>query len=305
MIHIPTVFIVGAGASAEYGFPLGGALVKQIVFHMREEGTALRQALARVGVGLRDAEEFGIRLRDSDSDSIDTFLENNSEEFVRIGKAAIACVILLAEEECASRNRLVADPPGDHWLKYVWNTARGGCNAATLAENRLSFVSFNYDRVLETYLDGVIQSTFNLEAVEAAALRAKAFPIVHLHGQVSGVGFGEVEGAFADNHLERLSSGIRVVHDEVPTNGPAFESAFNMIASARRICCLGFGFHPTNIRRLRLHDIMSPDARFHGSTFGMGEAQIRQAQSTLNLQIERTLPHLKCASFLRECVDLT
>ncbi len=304
MIQNPTVFIVGAGASTEYGFPLGGALVKQIVFHMRKEGTALRQGLARVGVSLRDAEEFGIRLQDSDSDSIDTFLENNREEFVRIGKTAIACVILLAEAECARQHRLVADPPADHWLKYVWNIARGGCSVATLPENRLSFVSFNYDRVLETYLDGVIQSTFNLEAAEGSTLRAKAFPIVHLHGQVSGVGFGEIGGAFADN-LDLLASGIRVVHDEVPTNDPAFETAFNMIASARRICCLGFGFHPTNIRRLRLHDIMSPDAQFHGSTFDMGEAQIGQALNALNLQMERIRPHLKCEAFLRECVDLT
>jgi hypothetical protein len=305
MIQIPTVFIVGAGASAEYGFPLGGALVKRIVFNMRKEGTALRQALARVGVSLRDVEEFCIRLQDSDSDSIDVFLENNREEFVRIGKAAIACVILLAEEECARGHRLVADPPADNWLKYVWNIARGGCSVATLAENRLGFISFNYDRVLETYLDGVMRSTFNLEAAEGSALRAKAFPIVHLHGQVSGVSFGEIEGAFADDHLGLLASGIRVVHDEVPTNDPAFESAFNMISSARRICCLGFGFHPTNIRRLRLHDIMSPDARFHGSTFGMGEAQIGQALNALNLQIERIRPHLKCEAFLRECVDLT
>ncbi|MBU0595758.1 SIR2 family protein [Candidatus Bipolaricaulota bacterium] len=305
MITAPTVIIIGAGASFEYGFPLGAKLVKQAVFHTRAPVTALCKALVSSGVSADVAGEFSVRLRDSDSNSIDTFLENNREEYVRIGKAAIALVILLAEADCLTEGRLLAKPPADHWLKYIWNVVREACSVQTLQDNRIGFVTFNYDRVLETYLDGVIQNAFNLEPAAATALREQAFPIVHLHGQVSNVGFGAYPpGALLNEQLQEIASGIRVVHDSVPRDDRAFERAFDMIRSAKLICCLGFGYHPTNVGRLRLKELKAQKAQFCGSAYGMGAAQIQQAENMLGLSINPTSGNLKCEAFLQEHVVL-
>jgi len=305
MITAPTVFIIGAGASSEYGFPLGTELVKQAVFHTRAAATALVKALVSSGVSADDAGEFSVRLRDSDPNSIDTFLENNREEYVRIGKAAIALVILLAEVNCLKHRLLIEKAPEDHWLKYIWNAVREACSAQTLQDNRISFVTFNYDRVLETYLDGVIQNAFNLELAEATVLREQAFPIVHLHGQVSNIGFGAYPpGELLNERLQEIASGIRVVHDSVPRDDPAFEKAFGMIRSAQMICCLGFGYHPTNVMRLRLEELKALTAQFCGSAYGMGAAQIQQAENILSLSINQTSGNLKCEAFLREHVVL-
>jgi hypothetical protein len=305
LIRTPTVFIVGAGASYEYGFPLGEKLVKQIVFHTRAAETPFSKAMVASGIDSTDVLQFSSSLKGADLSSIDAFLENNRAEFVRVGKAAIALVILLAELECAKQGRLIENPPEDNWLKYIWNVARAGCAAQTLLDNRVSFVSFNYDRVLETYLSGVIGSAFNLSSDEAAELRTQAFPVVHLHGQVAGVKFGAGPEAFLNERLDEIAAGIRVVHDAVPVGDSVFEEAQGMIEQAEVICCLGFGYHPTNIKRLRLSRLKKTNARFVGSTFGMGRAEMLQAQAALGLDLTHVpLSGRKCEAFLRENVVL-
>lgn len=305
MIKTPTVFVLGAGASYGYGFPLGERLVKQIGSHTRAAETSFSKAMVASGVDSADVLRFNGNLRGADLSSIDAFLESNRAEFVRVGKAAIALVILLAEVTCVENGRLVENPPEDNWLKYVWNVARAGCDAHTLPDNRVSFITFNYDRVLETYLSGVIRSAFNLTSEEAVALRAKAFPIVHLHGQVSGVEFGAKPEAFLNERLDEIATGIRVVHDAVPVGDSVFEEAQDMIGRAELICCLGFGYHPTNIKRLRLSESKKASARLLGSTFGMGHAEVLQAQAALGLDLTH-VPNsrLKCEAFLRENVVL-
>jgi len=305
LIKTPMVFIIGAGASVGYGFPLGEKLVKQIAFHTRAAETAFSRAMVASGVDSADVLRFHGNLRGADPSSIDTFLENNREEFVRVGKAAIALVILLAEAECANQGNLVENPPKDNWLKYIWNVARAGCSAETLLHNRVSFVTLNYDRVLETYLSGVIRSAFNLNPDEATALRVKVFPVVHLHGQVSGVEFGADPAMFLNERLDEIAAGIRVVHDAVPVGDSVFEEAQGMISRADLICCLGFGYHPTNINRLRLRDTKRASARLLGSTFGMGHAEVLQAQAALGLDLTH-VPNsgLECEAFLRENVAL-
>ncbi len=305
MIQTPTVFITGAGASVEYGLPLGADLVKRVVLLTRQPNSGLRQALAKAGVSIADAEAFSTRLSGSDPSSIDTFLENNTEEFIRIGKAAIALVILLAEGHCLELGRLGPEPPKDHWLKYIWNLALAGCTAATLATNRVSFVTFNYDRALETYLDGVIRNAFGLEGSEARELREQAFPIVHLHGAVSGVEFGADPGELLNGRLEETAEGIKVIHEAIPQDDPAFRRAFELLRGALLVCCLGFGYHPTNVQRLRVKDLMrTPSAKFCGSAYGMGTAEIKQAEGPLRLEIDRLSKGLKCEAFLRERVVL-
>jgi hypothetical protein len=304
MISEPTVFIIGAGASGEYGFPLGQALVKRILVHMAGTNTTIHRAMNLAGLDPRGLELFRDRLRGADAESIDTFLEGNEEPFVRVGKAAIAYAILEAEERCRREGLLIEASPSDHWLRYIWSTLRSGCTASTLDHNRATFISYNYDRVLESYLQQVIANSFNLDSAGAAQLRERAVPIIHLHGQIATAAFGQFDEPSIVVSLAQFASGIRVVHDSVPEGDPAFTSAQTAIRNARRICFLGFGYHPVNIRRLAIHESAPSNTEIYGSAFAMGPAEIKRAKDLVGREIMGMPQTAKCERFLRDAVFL-
>src|SRR5216683_5100509 len=277
MITRPTVFILGAGASAEYGFPLGEALVQRI-----KSGTSpsprgdLRVDLARADFKQSELDEFFRKLRDSDLLSIDAFLEGNQDRFQQIGKAAIAITILRAERDSQTGERWQGtNVPDDHWLRYVWNMMKSGCDSVDrFAQNRVSFVTFNYDRTIEWYFPIVLENALNLGPREARELLARSVPVVHLHGEIAHLEFGYSpgnEGHLAGEQVLQIAAGIRVVHD--PTDEPQFKKAWELFKQASLVCILGFGYHPTNIERLRLKDFVPGGAQIPASTFQMGSAE--------------------------------
>ena len=86
MIVRPTVFILGAGASAPYGFPLGSGLIEKILHSL--QSPEMRPLLLRqLDFSHDQISTFGQELRDSPLNSIDAFLDNR-EEFREIGKTA-------------------------------------------------------------------------------------------------------------------------------------------------------------------------------------------------------------------------
>jgi hypothetical protein len=304
MIEQPTVFIIGAGASAEYGFPLGQGLVARILALMSQPNTPLLRAINLAGLDPRGTSLFHDQLLGSDADSIDTFLEGNDEAFVQIGKAAIAYVILEAESRCVRERLLIESAPDDHWLRYVWNSMRAGSSATTLASNRVTFVTFNYDRAIEAYFQRVISSSFQLPASEAESLRASALPIIHLHGEIAEAAFGYFEEGATVGSLTRYAAGIRVVHDSVLDGDKAFEATRLALKEAKRICFLGFGYHPVNIRRLDVDQHAGRDAHIFGSTYRMGRAEIDRARRLLHRTLQGVNSAYKCEQFLREEVLL-
>ena len=63
-----------------------------------------------------------------------------------IGKAAIAAVLIRCEK-LANLQRPVGDDPDD-WISRVWSSLQK-TGKDDFGENKLSIVSFNYDRSLE------------------------------------------------------------------------------------------------------------------------------------------------------------
>src|SRR5437867_12491061 len=89
-----------------------------------------------------DVLDFAKKLQQSGARSIDAFLESNREPYIRIGKRAIASILLRSE-----RVAMLYQPiDGDDWYGYLWNHMKTGCTAKTFTENRVSIVNFNYDR---------------------------------------------------------------------------------------------------------------------------------------------------------------
>lgn len=143
MITKTTVLILGAGASIDYGFPLGRGLRDLVC---RVPGTAGASAITDAGYDPEELNEFVDILRHSGYTSVDWFLEDRPE-FISIGKAAIAAALIPFENP----DRLFPpDAPANHWYELLLNTMDSPRGSFT--ENRLSIVTFNYDRSLEYYL---------------------------------------------------------------------------------------------------------------------------------------------------------
>ena len=93
MIERSTVLVLGAGASAPYGFPLGNQLCERII---RETGQGdnqqLREILVNFGESTDAIDDFRNAFQLSAMPSIDSFLARR-EKFIKVGKAAVAATI--------------------------------------------------------------------------------------------------------------------------------------------------------------------------------------------------------------------
>lgn len=254
MISRPTVLILGAGASAEYGFPLGRGLRDRICCL---PDSAAARAIADLGYEREEFRKFIQTLRHSGYTSVDWFLEDHPE-FTEVGKVAIAAALIPLENP----DRLF--PPGaptGHWYELLLNklySSDGAFNGSPL-----SIVTFNYDRSLEHYLFRVLETRSG--AADRAVDALACLEIVHVHGRLGGlyplVGDGRP-------YLPQISSDeIRTAADQIIVIGKAsgdtmeFERARALLFEAERIIFLGFGFHPLSVHRLGVFDEPWDDER--------------------------------------------
>ena len=165
------------------------------------------------------------------------------------------------------------------WYQYLFN--KMAATPEDFAENKLTIVTFNYDRSLEFYFERVLRNSFGLGADEARDLR-KSVPIIHVHGQL-----GDLD-ANSDNHraygpdrdaasVFKASQSISIVHEEAPSE--RIVAATQALEQAQIICFLGFGFHATNVRRLGYQIFREGgNQQVYASTYGLGSNEWFEAR---------------------------
>ena len=267
-----TIFILGAGASHPYGFPLGGTLISEILERTEIElDPKTGQYLNTNGLLnllLPEFQEHHINafrkhLEESELNSIDSFLSHNTQ-FLKIGKACIAYIILEYEQKSIQRNKLKGD-----WYKYFWN------ELSSEVPNNFDFkiYTFNYDRSLSYYLFSKSKETFSSDKVKHLNYH-RSIPIIHLHGNLGSIEYGDLGPIHEYKHLENLATQIKVIFEVQPDT--KFEELQLDIKTAQHIVFLGFGFHPDNIKRLGFPDLKftCPNPKFYASTMGLLEGEI-------------------------------
>jgi hypothetical protein len=271
-----TVFILGAGSSIPYGYPSGSDLVELILDSLNpnyfyrfnyknkkpgEEGYMVypmnqsftdHSLFTRHGFDAKLISNFEESLRNSNKDSIDSFLLERTG-FYDIGKFAIANCILKCE--IPTEFQFVHE----NWLKYLWNKINITFNR--FISSNISFITFNYDRVLEFFLYTSLKYSFRLDDKEVLkALNSKQ--ILHLHGIVGNFPWQDSDNGFdynyngqdVNSHYTRVATAsekIKIIYDKID-NEPIFETAFELLSNADQIYSLGFGFHHLNLERLQL-----------------------------------------------------
>ncbi|MCK4356539.1 SIR2 family protein [Candidatus Bipolaricaulota bacterium] len=279
-----------------FGFPSGEELVSCILKELEGEepaGTALgriHQAMAE-RESARDVltqaidslepemliDSFREALFYSGRQSIDTFLEHNPQ-FLKVGKMAIASVLVPLEHE----QTLFSTTP--NWYKLLFNHLN--TRFEEFAENKLSILTYNYDRSLEQFLLTALRNSYQGKKAEYDRCweQLSRIPIVHLHGSL-----GEFPHSGPDelSHLERVyephltcrdlnvcAETIRVISEDV-AHQPQFQQAHSLLRSADVICFLGFGWDRTNLDRLQMntHENWKVGRKRYGTSYNKGEAE--------------------------------
>lgn len=274
MITRPTTLVLGAGASAPFGFPLGGALYDKVAKELKDQGDPFFRLMCECGFSADVLTRFRDALYFSGKLSIDAFLEGRFDEpsFMEIGKTAMAAKLLPFEGDL----NIFGLNPGENWYRYLWTLL--AAPKEKFRGNRLNLITYNYDRSLERFLYISLRNSYSYsqnpsEREPEIQELLKTIPIVHVHG-VLGNSIVE-EPVFsrpvtADMARESAKT-IKVIHEGVE-DSPELTQARELLQASENICFLGFGYLNTNLERLRLSDL--PDnKRIYGSAKGFHQGQ--------------------------------
>ena len=284
MITKPTVLILGAGTSNDFGFPVGRSLLLQICHGLSASNQHLfRWMVQECGYDEQGVEEFRFALDHSGQQSVDAFLERRPE-FLDIGKAAISCALI----PCENEEQLFARSTDVRWYEYLFNKMNAPWDE--FGNNKLSIITFNYDRSLEHYLFESLKYTHGKDDEAVAGLLNK-MAIVHIYGQLGRHPYlgGQVRPynqTITIEIVEQCVKEINIVHED--TEPSVFANAHKVLENAEEVCFLGIGYDPTNLQRLKL-DLVPEGANIYGSAYGLGIAERQSVERFFKEQVQRAI----------------
>jgi hypothetical protein len=288
--------VIGAGASAPYGLPLGGGLRTNILDRYRDAAGRTPHLMNTTTFVQSYMDLFVNALRYSGLQSVDAFLERRPE-FMEIGKSIMGIELLHAE----LHERLWQAE--NNWLTYLYGHMIGN-SLEEFANNKVAFVTFNYDRCIEHFFFVSLKNSFG-RPVEETARIAEKVQVVHLHGRLGYLPWQKSESKieFGDNQIDVrkmkiVNQEIKVVHEDHTLDGrdADFNQAHIMLLSARRVYLMGFGFGQRNVQRLKL-DVLTPHV-FAGTAYGLTERELKECRELCGGRV--ALHGNQCLDFLRE-----
>jgi len=321
MFHRRTLFIVGAGASAEVNFPVGVALARSIAAKMDirfEHGVDFvgsgDQNLYNHIVHMRrqDADDWyhaAIRLRDGlpFSQSIDDYLDQHrSDKYVNLyGKAAIVQAVVEAERESKLYfNPFSGDEPfdpntlADTWLvKFMYMATRGvPRESVTGVFQNVEFIVFNYDRCVEYFLISALERAYAIRREDAIAIIGK-LNVLHPYGDIGTLR----EVPFGADRVNCVAAAdrIKTYTEQVDAKGLLSEID-KKVQWAECMVFLGFAFHNQNMRMLRPSTPNQQTKVIYGTAYQMSDADVLEVSNLINRTMAGPLQihienKLKCA----------
>ncbi|MFA5115682.1 MAG: hypothetical protein WC486_00160 [Candidatus Omnitrophota bacterium] len=241
MIEKETVMILGAGASAHLNFALGTELVEDIVRLIFGNSTGVKKIKDASGGRVvqhainnsvllekflelskqtkadgkkytsKDIEKFGQSLFHAQPPSIDFYLQKNPQ-YALLGKLAIVLCLSRHEDKDSWQNapykyphRLYEEFPRFGWYKYLWDSLSCECDKyEDFKKNKVTIITYNYDRSLENYLINAIQNYFNVSEADAAEA-FNTIKIYHVYGKL-GKFYWEVN--YLEDSSDKTPDGI-------------------------------------------------------------------------------------------------
>jgi len=335
MITRNTVFILGAGSSKPYGYPLGNELVRNIIRQNSWKTSYIELMASTTAKGRQslqwEIDSFVGHLRASRPNSIDAFL-TRVPRYGMLGKYAITHII----QECNHTQKLDEPPKGsqeepeilrwskwDDWHAYLFDTIMNAKNLEEFMQNNVRFLTFNYDFSFDRALANYIRFGFEGTGTQKLDAWDQLKPI-HLHGSIFPKFPFDTQdrnpedltreqcGEFNNHKIGKIADKhIKIISDEDEESKQQYDDALGKLDGAQLLVFLGFGFHPEIMARLKPHIdywLNRGGERGIGATcYGMTESEhINSIEMQLptsnrineNLRYYR-LTDLKCRDWLR------
>lgn len=307
MIPRKTILVLGAGASKEFGLPLGVDLigiVKDKVDFRWEYGSkrvgtgddyilqALTESAKDRGVDrnvytracgkLRGGIEFSL--------SIDNYLHShsNDSELIIIGKIAIAKSILDAERRSKiyfdvnnNNQRFSVDNVSSSWIYHFIKILISNVTVENINSifANLAVISFNYDRCFEHALFESLKLAYNLSDDRASEVMS-GLSIVHPYGSVGSLPWqgGNRTVPFGDGDrrdLHRVAEEIQLFTEQ--RSDPDFIQFIDKhVPAAERLLFLGFGYYRQNMELISRGTTKLP--RLAGTAYGLSAVDVRSIE---------------------------
>jgi len=287
MFSVPTLFVIGAGASYELDLPLGGELLFRVAKSLdRRKSDFLTDFFNGYAMENSDRAKFSDAaallantLPSSAFKSIDDGLNWfwDDHRAITIGKIGIAHELLKAERESVlllgDGSPAPLEAAEKSWLPNFFQTLIAGArreNAVSHLTSNVKIVNFNYDRTIEEYLWRALQERAALTS-EIATEIVNKLEIIRPYGKLgelrgnsaSSISYGQPDGY----DLIEVSKGILTLaeqrHDDVATK---IKDASTW---ARVVIFLGSAFHKQNMEVLMPHK--SSRRHIFATTHGMSD----------------------------------
>jgi len=300
VIKTKTTFIVGAGASHAYGLPLGIHLRNQAVStDMLPSGDLYQLLHYGLSFSVDLLNEWRDDLSRYPGGSIDEFLFNRQEraDFQSVGKAVIAGQMARAINGLPK--------PSPNWIEIVVDRmAAGAANLDQFIRGNtgVEFVTFNFDSLIQQRIGANLARRFVTDSTEDAL--AHIIPVHHVHGRLppaptGNFGVDTIRGPKPDwvEWLKAASASVRVVYE--PVEDSHLEAIRTVISRSDVVVCLGWAYHPENLRKLKISEILNSGAK---SVFGSAYNVDGTSRDWIAKQFNRniTLDPGDCQTVLRD-----
>jgi len=273
MFNRRTTFIVGAGASDEFGLPVGSTLKERIsgdlryrfdFGHLKTGDKNLHDTIIRHWPGNPNAIFHSCITLSSSMEifaSVDEAINHKREDenAVAVGKMAIINRIAKAERESkiyGRSKREIFDLHQSTWLYHFLSIATRESTISDLFNifSNVTIINFNYDRIIEHYLYNALTQRFQM-AADQAAEAVSLLKIVRPYGSIGALpelkgnqAVRSVEFGSSNPDLFGLQSNIKIYTE---AHSPEMEDEIsNVLNDTELLCFLGFGFHKQNMNLL-------------------------------------------------------
>lgn len=335
-----TVFVIGAGTSAEANLPTGDGLKNKIAELLDTPRCddiivgALQEHVFRIFINIDIRpylfEAWNIKEGMTLAISIDNYLDahRDNDKIALCGKLAIVRSILDAEKSSLLE---LNDSDMDFkslektWYLSFFKLLTENCASNQLKERfkSITLIIFNYDRCIEHFLYYALQTYYpelspdkNTEVLDKIAELVKSINIYHPYGDVGSLPWmirDETTMAFGKKpntkELLELSKRIKTFTEGTDPESSEIVEIRQHMSSADRVVFLGFAFHKQNM------ELIAPSSNqknkkvdFFATTYRESDSNKEKIKYQMkNLYKGKIYPtsrvnmeNLKCAKFFKE-----
>ena len=272
--------------STEDGRPAVLEAVKKLNLTLVEKQLS-KGHTALVGVYTAGDQNAIKRFCESPIDLIDSFLARN-HDLSQIGKTLIALCILNAERKSRFLREIIAEERIYDWYGLLFNIMveelKDEDGYLDFKNNRVDFITFNYDRSLEYFLYDKLKTTYgSIDLIKNRPVDLIPFRFIHVYGKIDNFEWEDPPGlAYKSEYyirdILRVGGNIKLIHER---DNEFLDDIKKTIAKASKIFFLGFGYDEDNMRALSWPENFNEDKRILGTAFNLPQSRIKEIRAMI------------------------